>query len=165
MCTIQNSSHCFRFGLPRWRTGKESTCQSRRRRFDPWVRKIPLEQEMAAHSSILAWRIPWTERPGRLQSMGSQRVRHDWARTDALGLPGTETINNLVCFTVYISLVSLVTVQIKMYPKLSDFSGYRGTDVPFCFGFWGCLYDVLHTHPEGKVSKKQTKQNLYLILI
>ena len=37
----------------------------------------PLENEMATHSSILAWRIPWTEEPGRLQSMGSQRVRHD----------------------------------------------------------------------------------------
>ena len=36
-----------------------------------------LEEEMATHSSILAWRIPWTEEPGGLQSMGSQRVRHD----------------------------------------------------------------------------------------
>ena len=36
-----------------------------------------LEKEMATHSSILAWRIPWTVEPGRLQSMGSQRVRHD----------------------------------------------------------------------------------------
>ena len=36
-----------------------------------------LEKEMATHSSILAWRIPWTEEPGRLQSLGSQRVRHD----------------------------------------------------------------------------------------
>ena len=36
-----------------------------------------LEKEMAIHSSILAWKIPWTEEPGRLQSMGSQRVRHD----------------------------------------------------------------------------------------
>ena len=36
-----------------------------------------LEKNMATHSSILAWRIPWTEEPGRLQSMGSQRVRHD----------------------------------------------------------------------------------------
>ena len=39
----------------------------------------PLEKEMAAHSSILAWRIPWMEEPGGLQSMGSRRVRHDWA--------------------------------------------------------------------------------------
>ena len=38
-----------------------------------------LEKEMAPHSSILAWKIPWMEEPGRLQAMGSQRVRHDWA--------------------------------------------------------------------------------------
>ena len=37
----------------------------------------PLEEEMATHSSILAWKIPWTEEPGGLQSMGLQRVRHD----------------------------------------------------------------------------------------
>ena len=37
----------------------------------------PLEEEMATHSSILAWEIPWTEEPGRLQSTGLQRVRHD----------------------------------------------------------------------------------------
>ena len=37
----------------------------------------PLEKEVAAHSSIFAWKIPWTEEPGGLQFMGSQRVRHD----------------------------------------------------------------------------------------
>ena len=37
----------------------------------------PLEKEMATHSSILAWGIPWMEEPGRLQSMGSRRVEHD----------------------------------------------------------------------------------------
>ena len=40
-------------------------------------REDPLEKAMATHSSILAWRIPWTEEPGRLQSTGSQKVRHD----------------------------------------------------------------------------------------
>ena len=40
-------------------------------------REDPLEKEMATHSSILAWRIPWTEEAGGLQSMGSQRVRHN----------------------------------------------------------------------------------------
>ena len=40
---------------------------------------IPREDEMATHSSILAWRIPWTEEPGGLQTMGSQRVGHNWA--------------------------------------------------------------------------------------
>ena len=46
-----------------------------------WVQALgwedPLEKGMATHSSILAWEIPWTEEPGRLQSMGSQRVSHD----------------------------------------------------------------------------------------
>ena len=45
-----------------------------------WIQSLgwedPLEKGMATHSSILAWRILWTEEPGRLQSMGSQRVRH-----------------------------------------------------------------------------------------
>ena len=48
---------------------------------ETWVgflgREDPLEKEMAIHSSTLAWKIPWTEEPGRLQSMGSKRVRHD----------------------------------------------------------------------------------------
>ena len=48
---------------------------------ETWVQSLdqedPLEKEMATHSSILAWRIPWTEEPGGLQSTGSQRVRHD----------------------------------------------------------------------------------------
>ena len=38
-----------------------------------------LEEEMATHSSILAWKIPWTEEPGGLKSMGLQKVRHNWA--------------------------------------------------------------------------------------
>ena len=49
---------------------------------ETWVQSLgrenPLEKEMATHSSIPAWRIPWTEEPGGLQSMGSQRVMHNW---------------------------------------------------------------------------------------
>ena len=49
--------------------------------WETWVQSLgwedSLEKEMATHSSILAWRIPWTEEPGGLQSMGSQRVGHD----------------------------------------------------------------------------------------
>ena len=45
--------------------------------FNPWVRKIPLEEGMATYSSILAWRIPWTEEPGGLQSIELQRIGHD----------------------------------------------------------------------------------------
>ena len=58
---------------------------------ETWVwslgREDPLEKKMATHSSTLAWKIPWTEEPGRLRSMGSQRVGHDWA-TSLLGLSG-----------------------------------------------------------------------------
>ena len=43
-------------------------------------REDPLQQEMATHSKILAWKIPWTEEPGGLQFMGLQRVGHDWAK-------------------------------------------------------------------------------------
>ena len=49
--------------------------------WETWVQalgwKNPLEEAMATHSSVVAWRIPWTEEPDGLQSMGSQRVRHD----------------------------------------------------------------------------------------
>ena len=45
-----------------------------------------LEKETATHSSTLAWRIPWTEEPGRLQSMGSQRVGHDWVTSLSFSL-------------------------------------------------------------------------------
>ena len=48
---------------------------------ETWVRSLaqedPLEKEMAIHYSTIAWKIPWTKEPGGLQSMGSQRVRHD----------------------------------------------------------------------------------------
>ena len=48
---------------------------------ETWVQSLgledPLEKEMATHSSTLAWKTPWTEEPGKLQSMGSQRVRHN----------------------------------------------------------------------------------------
>ena len=55
---------------------------------ETWVQFLgledPLEKEMAIHSSTLAWKIPWMEQPDRLQSMGSQRVRHDWATSLSL---------------------------------------------------------------------------------
>ena len=47
-------------------------------RFDPWVKEDPLEEGMVTYSSILAWKIPWTEEPAGLQSKGSERVRHNW---------------------------------------------------------------------------------------
>ena len=66
----------------------------------------PLEKEMATHSSILAWKISWTEEPGGLQSMGSQRVGHDWATNTIIvkrnsaswGICNYKNISYVCCF-------------------------------------------------------------------
>ena len=76
---------------------------------ETWVWSLgledPLEKEMVTYSRILAWGIPWTEGPGRLQSMGSQRVRNDWA---------TNT------FTITFTYIQLnITPAIKMNKILS----------------------------------------------
>ena len=60
----------------RVRHGKESACNAGDPGSIPESGRSP-EEDMATHSSILSWRIPWTEEPGRLQSMGLQRVKHD----------------------------------------------------------------------------------------
>ena len=79
-----------------------------------WVPSLgwedPLEEEMATHSSILSWKIPWAEEPGGLQSMGLQRIEHDWAEQS---LPegtssSTEVINSAPCS--YPTLCSFVTI-------------------------------------------------------
>ena len=68
---------------------------------ETWVRALgwedPLEKEMAIHSSTVAWKIPWTEEPGTLQSMGSQRVGHDLVteQQQHLGLWSLNTLSVL----------------------------------------------------------------------
>ena len=67
-------------GIPRWCSGKV-LCLPIQETQETWLRSLvqedPLEEEMATHSSILAWRVPWTEEPGGLQSTGLQRIGHD----------------------------------------------------------------------------------------
>ena len=65
-------------GFPGGSDGKETACNVGDLGSIPGSGR-PLEEGRAAHSSLLAWRIPWAEKPGRLQSTGLQRVRHDWA--------------------------------------------------------------------------------------
>ena len=64
---IYVNTHTYIYGLPWWLNDKESTCNA-----GDMGQENPLEKEMATHTSILAWSIPWTEEPGGLQSMGSQ---------------------------------------------------------------------------------------------
>ena len=68
-------TNTFTLGFPVGSDGKEPTCNAG----DPGLipgSEDPMEEEMATYSSILAWKIPWTEKPGGLQSTGSQRVKH-----------------------------------------------------------------------------------------
>ena len=76
----------------------------------------PLEKEMATHSSILAWRIPWIEDPDRLQSMGSQRVGHDWMTSLSLSLYCSISSSNY-CFLAFIQ-VSQETSKVVWYSRL-----------------------------------------------
>ena len=66
-------------GPPRWHSGKNPPTMQRMQEFSDQSpgQEGPVEEEMTTHSSILAWKIPQTEEPGRLQSVGSQRVGHD----------------------------------------------------------------------------------------
>ena len=69
----------YTLGFSSGSSGEESTWQCwrcKRDEFEPWSGR-PLKEGVATHSSILAWRIPWTEEPDMLQSMGSQRIRHN----------------------------------------------------------------------------------------
>ena len=90
----------------------------------------PLEQEMATHSSILAWKIPWTEEPGRLQSMGSQRVRHDWVTEQVhmhlkQGFPDSTLGKLLLCFLGYPMHISHIYMHICYIYTLFQWLCYR----------------------------------------
>ena len=69
------------WGFPGGTNGKELPANTRlkRCRFHPWIRKIPQRRAWQPTPGILAWRILWTQEPGGLQSIGYQRVRHDWS--------------------------------------------------------------------------------------
>ena len=93
-------------------------------------REYPLKEGITIHSIILAWKIPWTEEPGRLQSMGSQRVTHDWVT---------------FTFTFFIPRRGLPNHMVDL------FSGSFLKEPPYCFPQWLCqftfppvLYECFH---------------------
>ena len=95
-------------------------------------REDPLEKEMATHSSLLAWRMPWTEEPGGLQSMGPQRVGHDWATntfTFVLRGVGSYLTEVLICISLLIFLsflaMCMTSLEFSLFsrphpPKVRD---------------------------------------------
>ena len=100
-------------GFPGGSDGKKICLQCRRAGFNPWVRKIPWEKGMATHSSILAWTIPWTEDPSRLQSIGSQRVGHDWATNTFL-------VASATLFASLVSIIFLGGSEVKHLPPMRE---------------------------------------------
>ena len=83
MSTVDVGMRFLHFELQHWASLVVQFAKNLPAMQETWVPSLgwedPLEKGMATHSSILAWRIPWTEEPGGLQTMGSQRVGHDWA--------------------------------------------------------------------------------------
>ena len=81
----------------------------------------PLEKKMATHSSILAWKIPWTEEPSRLQSIGSQRVRHYWV-TSLFIVPCINCVlyiclsHSFPCWTASFFRVRIMFALLSLYP-------------------------------------------------
>ena len=102
-------------------------CQHRRyKRWQVWSPNWEelLEEEMSAHSSILAWRIPWTEEPGGLQSLVLQRVRHDWVHMGMRPYLQKQAVKQSLLASVLVSTgpgncISLNSIEIL--PTLWDF--------------------------------------------
>ena len=95
---VELLGHMLTQGFPGGASGNEPICQCRRRKDAP-VQSLgwedPLEEGMATHSTVLAWRILWTEGPGELQTMGLQRVGHNWTtQTHFKGFPGDSVAKN-----------------------------------------------------------------------
>ena len=91
-------------GFPGHSVGKECTQPAMLEIQETWVQSLaqeePLEEGIATHSSILAWRLSWTEEPGELQSIESQRIRHswsDWARAHTDEHKGKSDRSSLCC--------------------------------------------------------------------
>ena len=78
-----------------------------------WLSYTVMEKEMATHSSTLAWKIPWMEEPGGLQSMGSQRVGHDWGTS--LTLYCNIWIPLMICYAYYCVIFLVITPKFNIY--------------------------------------------------
>ena len=103
---------------------------------ETWVQSLgqeyPLEKGMAIHSSILAWRIPRTEETGRLQSMGSQRVRNDWVTIISTHSSHISLHMSTQCFFMCWDYINISSWFFLIHPWVSD---QRSSFMPSTFGF------------------------------
>ena len=116
-------------------SGKKSTCQCRRRKM--WTgslgREDPLEEGIEIHSSVVAWRIPKTEEPGRLWSIGSQRVGHDWNDS-------AHSIYNCVCMCVYIHVSTYTHTHMHTHTHTHRLSWWL-SGKQFTYQYRRCRFD------------------------
>ena len=113
----------------------------------------PLEKEMVTHSSILAWKIPWTEEPGRLQSMASQRVGHDWGTSQfKIHKNGTgnedngDLLQKVPCTALPHSVpqtLQQATTDLSLHPRFLDTQ--RQIRASLLWGHCSCLWVLVHT--------------------
>ena len=111
---------------------------------ETWVQSLgwedPLEEEMAIHSSILVWKIPWMEEPGRLQSMGSQRVGHNWVINTLFII--SQLVKNLPAMQE--TWVQSLSQQVPLEKDMSTHSSFLAWEIPWTekpggHGVpWGC---------------------------
>ena len=99
--------------------GKESACKAEDRGSMSGL-EDPLEKGMATYSNIPAWRIPWTEEPGRLQSMGSQRIKHNWVTNI---FPFFSKIIHCVKWTTQAKILRKIMIFPDIYNLLYEFIG------------------------------------------
>ena len=129
----------------RWRSGKESTSPVQEMQ-EIWVWSLnqedPLEKEMATHSSILPWKIPRTEKPGRLKSIRSQWVGHTFFSTFLPALAAIARFHFLPVWQVeghiVLHWISGLTVNLGIF---SLFLGRKFS--PFCFVYSNCLFILI----------------------
>ena len=117
---------------------------------ETWVQSLgwedPLKKEMALHSSTIALKIPWTEKPGRLHSMGSQSVGHDWANSlHFTSLRFTSFMGFCISFIALFFLVSLLFFIFSLFSSFCECE---------CMGFFvcSCLFSVAFTICLGVLS-------------
>ena len=115
-----------RGALRRWLRWSRICLQYRRPRYDSWVRKIPWRREWQPAPVFLPGKIPWTEEPGRLQSTGSQRVRHDWSTNTTIKNCGEHWCSLLISNLTQASYFSA-----RHKPSTHTYTGTRKSNTIF----------------------------------
>ena len=133
--------------------------QCGRPRFNPWVRKISWRRKWQPTPVFLSGKIPWTEDPGRLQSMGSQRVRHDWASSLSLslGLPKclfqkrqSCSTTNVPCFyckhwdDLLVKLQKSTKVDMCVYGLKKNYVFTKLWGLCLCFCYQNLVHSSVH---------------------